>query len=86
MYRFCAEKIRLEKYYTTHKDVIVNLYKNKDFPRLESFLAPYHQATLRSLKTQEIFVPDEEIFEIYLYILGCKGMETLKKEIENYWN
>lgn len=84
--QFCAEKIRLEKYYTTHKDVIVNLYKNKDFPRLESFLAPYHQATLRSLKTQEIFVPDEEIFEIYLYILGCKGMETLKKEIENYWN
>ena len=31
-------------------------------------------------------MPDEEIFEIYLYILGCKGMETLKKEIENYWN
>nr|WP_294530203.1 LicD family protein [uncultured Blautia sp.] len=84
--QFCAEKIRLEKYYTDHKDYIVNLYKNKDYPRLESFLAPYHRATLQSLKTQEIFVPDEEIFEIYLHILECKGMEPLKKEIENYWN
>ena len=84
--QFCAKKIQLEKYYADHKDYIVNLYKNKDYPRLEGFLAPYHQATLQSLKTQEIFVPDEEIFEIYLRILECKGMEPLKKEIENYWS
>lgn len=83
--KFCGLKIELEEYYVRKKDYIENLYKNKDYPALEEVFRPYHRATLKSLKNEEIFVPDEEIFEIYLHVLEKRGKTALKEKVEKYW-
>lgn len=83
--KFCGLKIQLEEYYIQKKDYIENLYKNKDYPALEEIFRPYHRATLKSLKSEEIFVPDEEVFEIYLQVLEKTGKTALKERVEKYW-
>lgn len=83
--KFCGDKIRLEQYYIQKKDYIQNLYKNRDYPALEDVFLPYHKTTLKCLKRQEIFVPDEEIFEIYLQTLEKTGKSSLKERVERYW-
>ena len=69
------------------KDIINNwnLYKNKDYPQLEKFFAPYTRAMVRSLKNYEIFLTDEEILQVYLDVLGKTGRKALKNKIEKFW-
>lgn len=83
--KFCAAKITLEKYYLENKDYIINLYKNKDYPALEKIFARYTDATVKSMETDEIFVPDEELQHIYLDVLEKTGCSKLKKKVEKYW-
>ena len=83
--KFCAYKIELEKYYLDNKDYIINLYKNKDYPALEKAFKPYTKATVKSLKNDEIFIPDEEIQHIYLDVLNKAGRTKLKAKIEKFW-
>ena len=83
--KFCATKIELERYYLEQKNYILNLYKNKDYPQLEKFFAPYTRAMVRSLKSYEIFLTDEEILQVYLDVLGKTGRKTLKNKIEKFW-
>ena len=83
--KFCASKIELEKYYLEQKDYILNLYKNKDYPQLEKLFAPYTKAMIRSLKSYEIFLTDEEILQVYLDVLGKTGRKSLKNKIEKFW-
>ena len=83
--KFCAYKIELEKYYLDNKDYIINLYKNKDYPALEKAFNPYTRATVKSLKNDEIFIPDEELQHIYLDVLNKAGRTRLKAKIEKFW-
>ena len=83
--KFCAYKIELEKYYLDKKDYIINLYKNKDYPALEKVFTPYTKATTKSLKNNEIFIPDEEIYHIYMDVLNKAGRPKLKARIEKLW-
>ena len=83
--KFCAYKIELEKYYLDNKDYIINLYKNKDYPALEKAFNPYTRATVKSLKNDEIFIPDEELQHIYLDVLNKTGRTRLKAKIEKFW-
>lgn len=83
--KFCAYKIELEKYYLDKKDYIINLYKNKDYPALEKVFTPYTKATTKSLKNNEIFIPDEEIHHIYMDVLNKAGRPKLKARIEKLW-
>ncbi len=83
--KFCASKIELERYYLEQKNYILNLYKNKDYPQLEKFFAPYTRAMVRSLKNYEIFLTDEEILQVYLDVLGKTGRKALKNKIEKFW-
>ena len=83
--KFCASKMELETYYLDQKDYILNLYKNKDYPTLEKVFFPYKKATVKSLKNNEIFIPDEEIQGIFLEVLGKSGRTKLKERVEKYW-
>ena len=83
--KFCAYKIELEKYYLDKKDYIINLYKNKDYPALEMVFKLYTKATTKSLKNNEIFIPDEEIHHIYMDVLNKAGRPKLKARIEKLW-
>nr|WP_295280673.1 LicD family protein [uncultured Blautia sp.] len=83
--KFCAYKIELEKYYLDKKDYIINLYKNKDYPALENVFKPYTKATTKSLKNNEVFIPDEEIHHIYMDVLNKAGRPKLKARIEKLW-
>ena len=83
--KFCASKIQLEKYYLDNKDYITNLYKNKDYPALEQIFIPYTRAMVKSLKNDEIFIPDEELQHIYLMVLEKTGRTNLKKKVEKFW-
>ena len=83
--KFCASKMKLETYYLDQKDYILNLYKNKDYPTLEKVFFPYRKATVKSLKNNEIFIPDEEIQGIFLEVLGKSGRTKLKDRVEKYW-
>ena len=80
--KFCASKIELEKYYLDNKEYIINLYKNKDYPALEKVFVPYTKAMVKSLKNDEVFIPDEELQHIYLDMLGVAGRTNLKKKVE----
>ena len=77
--------MELETYYLDQKDYILNLYKNKDYPTLEKVFFPYRKATVKSLKNNEIFIPDEEIQGIFLEVLGKSGRTKLKERVEKYW-
>ena len=70
--KFCASKI-------------INLYKNKDYPALEKVFVPYTKAMVKSLKNDEVFIPDEELQHIYLDMLGVAGRTNLKKKVEKFW-
>ena len=83
--KFCASKIELEKYYLDNKEYIINLYKNKDYPALEKVFVPYTKAMVKSLKNDEVFIPDEELQHIYLDMLGVAGRTNLKKKVEKFW-
>lgn len=83
--KFCASKITLEKYYLDNKDYIINLYKNKDYPALEKIFAQYAKANTKSLETDEVFVPDEELQHIFVEVLEKTGNVKLKKKVEKYW-
>ena len=83
--KFCASKIELEKYYLDNKEYIINLYKNKDYPALEKVFVPYTKAMVKSLKNDEVFIPDEELQHIYLDMLGVAGRTNLKKKAEKFW-
>ena len=63
----------------------VNLYKNKDYPALEKVFVPYTKAMVKSLKNDEVFIPDEELQHIYLDMLGVAGRTNLKKKVEKFW-
>ena len=63
----------------------VNLYKNKDYPALEKVFVPYTKAMVKSLKNDEVFIPDEELQHIYLDMLGVTGRTNLKKKVEKFW-
>ena len=83
--KFCASKIELEKYYLDNKEYIINLYKNKDYPALEKVFVPYTKAMVKSLKNDEVFIPDEELQHIYLDMLRVAGRTNLKKKVEKFW-
>ena len=83
--KFCASKIALEKEYLENKDCIINLYKNKDYPALEKMFARYTEATVKSMETDEVFVPDEELQHIFVDVLEKTGNVKLKKKVEKYW-
>ena len=83
--KFCASKIELEKYYLDNKEYITSLYKNKDYPALEKIFVPYTRAMVKSLKNDEVFIPDEEIQHIYLAVLEKAGRTNLKKKGEKVW-
>ena len=83
--KFCASRMKLEKYYEDQKEYILNLYKNKDYPALETIFVPYNRAMTKSLKNNEIFITDEELLEIYLDVLGKTGRTSLKSRIEKFW-
>ena len=83
--KFCASKIALEKEYLENKDCIINLYKNKDYPALEKMFARYTEATVKSMESDEVFVPDEELQHIFVDVLEKTGNVKLKKKVEKYW-
>lgn len=83
--KFCGSRIELENYYLKKKDYIENLYKNKDYAALEEIFVPYTKAMVKSLKSNEIFAPDEELLEIFLAMLEKTGRTALKGKVEKFW-
>ncbi len=85
--KFCASKIELEKYYLDNKEYIINLYKNKDYPALEKVFVPYTKAMVKSLKNDEVFIPDEELQHILSgYVGGSRKDKSEKKRWRNSGN
>ena len=78
-------KIALIGYGYWGPNVARNLYKNKDYPALEKVFVPYTKAMVKSLKNDEVFIPDEELQHIYLDMLGVAGRTNLKKKVEKFW-
>ena len=76
--KFCASKIELEKYYLDNKEYIINLYKNKDYPALEKVFVPYTKAMVKSLKNDEVFIPDGAS----AYLSGYAGSSRKDKSEE----
>lgn len=79
--RFCAERLRLGAYYKKKKDYILNLYKNEDYLTLEQVFKPYSKMMLKSLLKEEVFLEDEEIFDIYMDVLDKTGKAAQKSQI-----
>lgn len=83
--KLCAVERNVGEFYLKNKDYIKNLYENGDFMRLESIFRPYTKIMQRCLKEKELYVPDEEILEIYLAVMGETGNQELKTKAEQYW-
>ena len=47
---------------------------------MEKVFVPYTKAMVKSLKNDEVFIPDEELQHIYLDMLGVAGRTNLKKK------
>ena len=56
-----------------------------DYPALEKVFVPYTKAMVKSLKNDEVFIPDEELQHIYLDMLRVAGRTNLKKKVEKFW-
>lgn len=82
--KFCASRKNMANQYIEKKDYIRNLYENGDYMRLETVFAPYTRMMRNSFKENEIFVADEEIFDIYLKFLEKAGKPKLRAQIEKY--
>lgn len=52
---------------------------------MEKVFVPYTKAMVKSLKNDEVFIPDEELQHIYLDMLGVAGRTNLKKKVEKFW-
>ncbi len=78
---FCQERIRLGAYYKKKKDYILNLYKDEDYLTLEQVFKPYSKMMLKSLLKEEVFLEDEEIFDIYMDVLEKTGKAAQKSQI-----
>ena len=78
---FCQERIRLGAYYKKKKDYILNLYKDEDYLTLEQVFKPYSKMMLKSLLKEEVFLEDEEIFDIYMDVLDKTGKAAQKSQI-----
>lgn len=83
--KLCAVERNVGEFYKKNKDYIKNLYKNGDYMRLEGIFRPYTKIMQRCLKEKELYVPDEEILEVYLAVMGKIGRQDLKEQAEQYW-
>lgn len=78
---FCAERMKLGNDYKKKKDYILNLHKNEDYLTLEKIFKPYSKMMLKSLLKEEVFMKDEEIFDIYMDVLDKTGKAAQKSQI-----
>lgn len=79
--QFCEERTALGISYGKRKDYIRNLHKNGDFLTLEKVFKPYSKMMQRCLLQDEVFMEDEEIFDIYMDVLQKTGKEVQKNKI-----
>lgn len=80
--KFCGDRRNLSLRYLKEKDYIRNLYENGDCMRLETVFRPYTRMMRRSLKENEVYIADQEIFEIYLAYIEAAGYNKLLEQIE----
>ena len=50
--------------------------------RLEAVFRPYTRMMRKSLQENEVYIADEEIFEIYLAYIEAAGYKKLMEQIE----
>lgn len=80
--KFCADRRNLSVLYRKEKDYIRNLYENGDCMQLEKVFRPYTKMMRKSLEENEVYIADEEIFEIYLAYIDAAGYQKLIAQIE----
>lgn len=80
--KFCGDRRSLSLLYLKEKDYIRNLYENGDCMRLEAVFRPYTRMMRKSLQENEVYIADEEIFEIYLAYIEAAGYKKLMEQIE----
>lgn len=78
---FCGTRMNLGVTYKRKKDYIRNLYKNEDYLTLEKVFKPYSKMMQKCLLKEELFVEDEEIFDIYMDVLEKTGKAVQKNKI-----
>lgn len=80
---FCGNRMNVGTAYKKQKGYIQNLYKNQDYRTLEKVFKSYTKMMQKSLQREELFKPDDEIYEIYMDVLEKTGKSVQKKKIEN---
>lgn len=77
----CGTKLNLGTTYKKKKEYIRNLYKNEDYLTLEKVFKPYAKMMQKCLLKDELFIGDEEIFDIYMDVLEKTGKAVQKNKI-----
>lgn len=78
---FCGARMNMGVTYKKKRDYIRNLYKNEDYLTLEKVFKPYSKMMQKCLLKEEVFMEDEEIFEIYMDVLEKTGKAVQKSKI-----
>ena len=74
-----GEGINLGQDYKEHKKYLMNLYENRDYLRLWDALKPYHNMMNKYRKKGEVYIPDQEIFDLYMKTLAVWGEDKRVK-------
>ena len=78
-----GEGINLGQDYKEHKKYLMNLYENRDYLRLWDALKPYHNMMNKYRKKGEVYIPDQEIFDLYMKTLAVRGEDKRVKQIKS---
>ena len=78
-----GEGINLGQDYKEHKKYLMNLYENRDYLRLWDALTPYHNMMNKYRKKGEVYIPDQEIFDLYMKMLAVQGEDKRVKQIKS---
>ena len=78
-----GEGINLGQDYKEHKKYLMNLYENRDYLRLWDALKPYHNMMNKYRKKGEVYIPDQEIFNLYMKTLAVRGEDKRVKQIKS---
>lgn len=76
-----GEGINLGNVYLKKKEFILNLAHDKDYPALVKEMKNYDKMMKRYMQNKELFIPDEELFKIYLKVLEITGRKDMQDKI-----
>ena len=77
-----GEGVNLGSAYMKKKEFLFNLMQDRDYPTLIAEMKNYDKMMKRYLQEGEIFMPDEEIFQIYLKVLEITGRKGMQDKIQ----